>query len=66
MDKTIVEKCKKASFVELNGGGWWRVDGYDPEEQKLYVHDEDTGDEYSLEEDDLKEGCIFYEVKEIK
>tara|TARA_Y200000002_G_scaffold295669_1_gene250163 strand:- start:2860 stop:3120 length:261 start_codon:yes stop_codon:yes gene_type:complete len=66
LTEEMIAKCKKASFVELNGVDWCRVDGYEPEEQILYVHDEDSGEEYSLEYDDLAEGCIFYEVKEIK
>ena len=65
MDKAIFEKCKRASFIKLPGDDWARVDGFDPEEKKLYVHDEDSGEEYSFETEDLKD-AIFYEIKEIK
>ena len=65
MDKVLFEKCKRASFIKLPGDDWSRVDGFDPEEQILYVHDEDSGEEYSFDTDDLKD-AIFYEIKEIK
>lgn len=65
MDKITFEKCSKASFVFLGIGEWARVDGFDPEEKKLYVHNEDSGEEYSLEADELV-GTRYYEIKEIK
>ena len=72
MDKVMFDKCSRASFIKLpladvrsRGDDWARVDGFDPEEQKLYVHDEDSGEEYSFETEDLKD-AIFYEIKEIK
>ena len=65
MDKVMFKKCKRASFIKLPGDDWARVDGFDPEEKKLYVHDEDSGEEYSFETEDLKD-AIFYEIKEIK
>ena len=37
MDKAMFEKCKRASFIKLPGDDWARVDGFDPEEKKLYV-----------------------------
>ena len=63
LNQLIAEKCKKASFVELTDTGWVRVDGYDEDEGILYVHNEDTGDEYSLEDDVEFEGAKFYEIK---
>ena len=65
MDKIMFEKCSKSSFVFLGIGEWARVDGFDPEEKKLYVHNEDSGEEYSFDTDDLKD-AIFYEIREIK
>ena len=65
MDKAMFEKCKRASFIKLMGDDWARVDGFDPEEKILYVHDEDSGEEYSFDMEDLKD-AIFYEIKEIK
>ena len=72
MDKIMFDKCSRASFICLplhhvrsRADDWVRVDGFDPEENKLYVHDEDSGEEYSLEAEDLKD-AIFYEIKEIK
>ena len=65
MDKAMFEKCKRASFIKLLGDDWSRLDGFDPEEKILYVHDEDSGEEYSLDMEDLKD-AIFYEIKEIK
>ena len=72
MDKIMFDKCSRASFIKLplrdiksRGDDWARVDGFDPEEKILYVHDEDSGEEYSLDMEDLKD-AIFYEIKEIK
>tara|TARA_X000001036_G_C20128453_1_gene582281 strand:+ start:222 stop:521 length:300 start_codon:yes stop_codon:yes gene_type:complete len=73
-DKQI-ELCTNAAFVrividdDLYEGGtehtqWVRVDGFDPEEKVLYVHEEDSGEEYSLEGPDLID-AKFYELKEI-
>ena len=68
----MFDKCSRASFVKLplrdiksRGDDWARVDGFDPEEKILYVHDEDSGEEYSLEADELV-GTRYYELKEIK
>lgn len=72
MDKIMFDKCSRASFIKLplrdiksRGDDWARVDGFDPEEKILYVHDEDSGEEYSLDREELKD-AIFYEIKEIK
>ena len=72
MDKIMFDKCSRASFIKLplrdiisRGDDWARVDGFDPEEKILYVHDEDSGEEYSFDMDDLKD-AIFYEIKEIR
>ena len=72
MDKIMIDKCSRASFIKLplrdiksRGDDWARVDGFDPEEKILYVHDEDSGEEYSLDREELKD-AIFYEIKEIK
>ena len=59
----LEEKCKAASFVEL-GDDFLRVDGFDPEEFIMYVHDENTGDEMSLDKTEL-ENCKIFELKEI-
>ena len=59
----LEEKCKVASFVEL-GDDFLRVDGFDPEEFIMYVHDENTGDEMSLDKTEL-ENCKIFELKEI-
>jgi|TARA_B110000444_G_scaffold124772_1_gene117230 hypothetical protein len=66
LSQPIAEKCKKASFVELADTGWVRVDGYDEDEGILYVHNEDTGDEYSLDTDIEFEDAIFYEITTIE
>tara|TARA_Y100001954_G_C15606038_1_gene500453 strand:+ start:303 stop:521 length:219 start_codon:yes stop_codon:yes gene_type:complete len=72
MTSEMVDKCSRASFIKLplhdvrsRGDDWVRVDGFDPDEKKLYVHDEDSGEEYSLEAEDLKD-AVFYELQEIK
>ena len=72
MDEIMFDKCSRASFIKLplrdiksRGDDWARVDGFDPEEKILYVHDEDSGEEYSLDKEELKD-AIFYEIKEIK
>ena len=72
MTSEMVDKCSRASFICLplhdvrsRADDWVRVDGFDPEEKILYVHDEDSGEEYSLESEDL-EDAVFYELKEIK
>ena len=66
-DKQI-ELCTNAAFVKLiddNGyTEWVRVDGFAPEEKVLYVHNEDSGEEYSLEGPDLID-AKFFELKEI-
>ena len=68
-----VEYCKKSAFVRLflddprarsELSEWVRVTAFDPEEKVLYVYNEDSGDEYSLEGSDLI-GAKFYELKEI-
>ena len=59
----LEEKCKAASFVELDDD-FLRVDGFDPEEFIMYVHDENTGDEMSLDKTEL-ENCKIFELKEI-
>ena len=59
----LEEKCKAASFVELDDD-FLRVDGFDAEEFIMYVHDENTGDEMSLDKTEL-ENCLFFEIKEI-
>ena len=62
------ELCANAAFVRLtdtnNTGYWVRVDGFDPEEKVLYVHEEESGEEYSLEGPDLID-AKFYELKEL-
>ncbi|MBR19788.1 MAG: hypothetical protein CMA64_06545 [Euryarchaeota archaeon] len=66
MDEILVEKCTRAAFVELDQDdeAWVRVDGFDPDEKILYVHNENSGEEFSLEAEDL-EGAKFYELKHI-
>ncbi len=63
MTNKQIELCKKAFFVEL-GEDFLRVDGFDPEEQVMYVHDENSGEEYSLDKGELAE-CKFFELREI-
>ena len=59
----LEERCKRASFVELDED-FLRVDGFDPEEFRMYVHDENTGDEMSLDKTEL-ENCKIFEIQEI-
>ena len=69
-----MELCRQAAFVRIvvvpnyeggeEGTEWVRVDGFAPGEKVLYVHNEDSGEEYSLEGPDLID-AKFYELKEI-
>jgi len=63
LNENLVEKCQKAVFINL-GDEWLRVDYFDDEEEYVWAHNEDTGEEYRLEEDDLVE-ARFYECKEM-
>ena len=69
MDKEMFDKCSRASFIKVpykkDAEDWARVDGFDPDEKKLYVHDEESGEEFSFEAEELKD-AVFYELKEIK
>ena len=64
MKAELIEKCKKAVFIDI-GKEWVRVDYFNEEEGYVYAYNEVTGDEYLLDKDDLAVARGFYELKKI-
>ena len=63
LSDSLVEKCQKAVFVNVNEE-WLRVDYFDDEEEYVWAHNEDSGEEYRIEESDLS-NARFFEIKEM-
>lgn len=63
MNDLLVDKCQRAAFINLDGE-FLRVVAFDDEDEILFVENEDSGEDYRLEESDL-EGAKFFELQEI-
>lgn len=58
MNCLMIDKCKRATFIDL-GTEWVRVDYFEPDEHYVYATNEETGDEYRLEAEDLVDAKFF-------
>jgi hypothetical protein len=70
MDKTIDEIADIAElscFYVMPDGLWLRIDYTNLDEGYIGCHDEDSGEEYAIDFDEIKEtGGKFFQLVEVK